>query len=63
MAALGWVLLCAKRELGQMPDKAPDFLVAGCWEKPLLGTEGLQWHGLKRADNLGQLSGSLGRER
>lgn len=46
-----------------MPDKAPDFLVAGCWEKPLLGTEGLQWHWLKWADDLGQLSGDLGGER
>lgn len=43
-----------------MPDKAPDFLVAGCWEKPQLGTEGLQWHWLKWADNLGQLSGNWG---
>ena len=34
--------------------------MAGSWEKPLLGTEGLQGHWLKRADNLGQLSGDLG---
>lgn len=31
LASLGWVLPHAKREFGQMPDKALDFLVARCW--------------------------------
>ena len=33
---------------------------AGSWEKPVLGTKGLQGHPVKQADNLGQLSGVLG---
>lgn len=31
MVSLTWELLPAKREFGQMPDKALDILVAGCW--------------------------------
>lgn len=34
--------------------------MASSWEKPLLGTGGLQGHWLKWAENLGQLSGDLG---